>query len=93
MKIKLVKTCGACPEQYDAFDEKGNQVGYLRLRHGYFSVSFPDVGGETIYEAYPQGDGLFEYEERDRYLSLAVNAIKLRLETPEEKDYYIVDES
>lgn len=30
--IHLVKTCEACPEQYDAYlGEK--RVGYLRLRH------------------------------------------------------------
>ena len=32
-EIKLVKTCSACPEQYDAFYED-HQVGYLRVRHG-----------------------------------------------------------
>jgi plasmid stability protein len=32
--VRLVRTCFACPEQYDAFigEEK---VGYLRLRHGH----------------------------------------------------------
>ena len=38
-KIELVKTCGACPEQYDAYFE-GYQVGYLRLRHGTFRVDY-----------------------------------------------------
>ena len=35
LEIKLIQTCGACPEQYDAFIGE-EQVGYLRLRHGYF---------------------------------------------------------
>ena len=43
--LKLVLTCGACPEQYDAFDGE-RQVGYLRLRHGHFTVTCPDVGGD-----------------------------------------------
>ena len=74
-KIKLVMTCGACPEQYDAFlDEE--KVGYLRLRHGCFSVEAPECGGRLIYEASPLGDGVFDNEqERDYYLRFAVAAI------------------
>ena len=78
VKIKLVLTCGACPEQYDAYiDDK--QVGYLRLRHGHFRVDYPTCGGETIYEAHPLGDGDFEAGERDYYLRFAVDAILRRL--------------
>ena len=73
-EIKLVETCGACPEQYDAFIGK-EQVGYLRLRHGYFRVDYPYSGGETIYEAEPKGDGLFEEFERNYYLGKAKEAI------------------
>lgn len=73
--IKLVKTCCACPEQYDAFDQNGNQVAYLRLRHGCFTVECPDVGGEIIYSGEPNGDGRFEDDERDMYLSAAKEAI------------------
>ena len=74
--IKLVQTCGACPEQYDAFDEHGSMVGYLRLRHGTFRVECPDVGGVEVYHANPRGDGVFEYEERDYYLRWAVFKIQ-----------------
>jgi len=76
--IRLVKTCSACPEQYDAFSGD-EQVGYLRLRHGGFSVSYPECGGDVIYEASPQGDGCFEDEERDYYLRFAVDAIERRM--------------
>jgi len=72
--IKLVRTCVACPEQYDAF-MNGQQVGYLRLRHGYFRVEYPDCGGEMIYEAEPYGDGIFEEYEKDFYLKEAKKAI------------------
>lgn len=72
--IELVETCPACPEQYNAYVD-GEQVGYLRLRHGYFRVDVPDCGGETIYEAEPQGDGVFEPDERDGYLAAAKSAI------------------
>lgn len=72
--IALVQTCGACPEQYDAFvgDE---QVAYLRLRHGYFYASVPDVGGETVYETYTIGDGIFEDDERVEHLMKAKQEI------------------
>lgn len=71
---RLVQTCGACPEQYDVF-RSGMQAGYLRLRHGAFRASVPDCDGETVYEARPRGDGIFEPDERDRFLSAAVEAI------------------
>lgn len=76
MSIKLVQTCGACPEQYDAFDENGDIVGYLRLRHGTFRVECPDVGGAEVYRANPKGDGVFDYDERDYYLRWAVHHIE-----------------
>ncbi len=79
--IRLVKTCDACPEQYDAFD--GDRlVGYLRLRHGYFNVRCPDHNGEVVYEATPEGDGIFECDERDYHLRFAVNAILTWMQRP-----------
>jgi hypothetical protein len=70
--IELVQTCFACPEQYDAF-YNGEQVGYLRLRHGYFSVSTAAVkfsepiwGTDKVY-----GDGIFHADERDKMLKKA----------------------
>lgn len=84
--ITLRLTCGACPEQYDAFDEAGKKVGYMRLRHGHFRVDYPDVCHETIYEATPNGDGAFDDDERDHFLKCAVNAIERRIKYgPSEK--------
>jgi len=74
--LRLVCTCGACPEQYDVFDATGKQVGYLRLRHGSFRVDVPTACDETIYEAKPEGNGIFEDHERAKYLCEAVKAIK-----------------
>lgn len=79
MKIELIKTCDACPEQYAAFDENGEQVGYLRLRHGTFRVDVPDTGGKTVYSAAPQGDGMFEDDERAYFLGKAIESIKEEL--------------
>lgn len=78
-EIRLVRTCFACPEQYDAYDQDDVQVGYLRLRHGFFRVDFPDCGGETLYKAETVGDGIFEDDERDYHLARAKEAIAARL--------------
>ena len=82
MTIKLVKTCGASPEQYDAFIGD-RQVGYLRLRHGAFIVDCPDAGGVEVYNASPKGDGMFDDDERDYYLRHAVAAIQRWVDTGE----------
>lgn len=70
----LVMTCGAWPEQYDVYKD-GKYVAYLRLRHGRFTVDAPNIGN-TIYRAFPEGDGYFTDEERDFYLNEAVEAIQ-----------------
>lgn len=70
----LNKTCSACPEQYDVY-KGGTQVGYLRLRHGRFRADVPDCGGATVYSAYPNGDGIFDSDERDHFLGEAIDAI------------------
>lgn len=75
-RYRLVCTCGACPEQYDVFDaETKKKVGYLRLRHGYFRADIDDCGGETVYEAETNGDGVFDDEERMPQLTAAIEAL------------------
>ena len=54
-------------------------MGYLRLRHGYFSCDYPDCNGETIYEAEPKGQGYFEDEERVYYLTQAIEALQKKI--------------
>jgi hypothetical protein len=77
----LTLTCDSCPEQYDV-ELEGQEVGYLRLRHGLFTAQFPDVEGREVYEAETDGDGYFTDEERDRHLRAAIEAIdKARSET------------
>lgn len=79
-------TCFACPEQYDVYSPSGEQVGYLRLRHGTFRADYPDCGGETVYTAYPRGDGCFEDGERDFFLQEAIESIIAKIEgAPPEK--------
>ncbi len=74
-EITLNQTCGACPEQYDAIYD-GKVIGYLRLRHGYFTVSYPDSGGKQVYASNTIGDGVFDSDERDYYLNKAKKALK-----------------
>lgn len=73
-EIDLQETCGACPEQYDAYIGE-LQVGYLRLRHGFFRVDVPQCRGEVVYKTYPDGDGCFTDSERDHFLNEAKRAI------------------
>lgn len=81
-EITLVQTCTACPEQYNAIRD-GEVVGYLRLRHGHFTVQLSGPDGPLVHAA-GIGNGLtgmFEDEgQRDIQLRLAVNAIQLALE-------------
>ncbi len=73
--IRLVQTCGACPEQYDAF-HGDRKVGYLRLRHGHFTVSCPDTDGDIVYFADTRGDGCFaDAQEKGIHLAKAKGAI------------------
>lgn len=76
--IRLEMTCNACPEQYDAF-VGDRQVGYLRLRHGTFTVRTPDPGGVCVYAAETIGDGVFEASEREYHLTRAKESIVTRL--------------
>lgn len=74
---KLVCTCSVCPEQYDVLLVNGGaQVGYLRLRHGFFRADYPVCGGETVYTQNTVGDGCFaSAEERKTELTAAIAAI------------------
>jgi hypothetical protein len=99
--IILNETCGACPEQYDAYHVPGGEPGeyaispieidflnkakvaYLRLRHGYFTVTC-GLRSELVYHAHPNGDGLFDNDEREKYLREACKAIEKWVERQKE---------
>ena len=70
-RIRLVQTCGACPEAYDAYIDD-QYVGYLRLRYGSFRAEYR---GETVFHGNPRGDGIFEWEERDLWLNRGCRAL------------------
>lgn len=77
--LKFRMTCGACPEQYDVYDGKGQQVAYVRLRWGCLRVDHGDCGGPTIYR-HDFGDGYkgsFDtHEERLKFLREIAKTIK-----------------
>lgn len=73
---RLKLTCFACPEQYEVYDDKGNQVAYFRLRHGTFTASVPDYGAELVYKASTIGDGTFTKGERLTQLTAAIVAVQ-----------------
>jgi hypothetical protein len=74
---RLVRTCDACPEQYDVYFD-GRKIGYLRLRWGGFTAQHPGPGGMVVFEASPRGYGIFEDGEREDYLKSAVSALLAR---------------
>ena len=72
--LRFICTCSMCPEQYDVVDREGKQVGYVRLRGGYFRVDCPECLEETVYQDNSFGDlvGSFETEnQRIDYLNRA----------------------
>lgn len=76
-EIEFRMTCDACPEQYDVFDEDGNEIAYVRLRWGSLYCECP-FGGETVFEAsFDNGyKGSFASEEERRlYLEEIRDAI------------------
>ena len=76
---QLTLTCAACPEQYNVhLDNK--QVGYLRLRHGSFTVNYPNFDGVLLYMVGVEGDGMFTPQERRGFLTKAIEEISKRHE-------------
>ena len=71
-EIEFRMTCSACPEQYDVFDEDGNEIAYVRLRWGFLYCDCSDCGGDTVYEfRFPdEYKGQFASEE-ERMLHLS----------------------
>lgn len=80
---RLDMTCGACPEQYDVYDQKGTQCAYIRLRHGHLRVDVPDVGHTIFSTDRVHGDGMFDDDERFKKLNECIEKmIEWYLNTP-----------
>lgn len=82
MELFFLRTCQACPEQYEVYTKNGEQVGYVRLRWGSLTAYHPDYGTELIYQ-YDFNDGFkgcFDSEgERDKHLTNILNKLKHKL--------------
>lgn len=76
VSIELVRTSMAMPEQYDVFRD-GRQIGYLRLRHGFFRAHYPDHTADgAVYETGVRGDGFF-HDDEERARELRAAAVEL----------------
>lgn len=88
--FKLVRTCYACPEQYDVYC-KEKKVGYIRYRSGKFTVEYPDCGKELLTALHigDEYDGMFS-DDTDRYMYLDIAVIAIAEKLGIEDDSYIV---
>jgi len=76
--LEFEKISSSFPEQYLVY-QNGEQVAYLRLRHGVFTIEMPDACDKLVYKAKPEGQGMFLDEERKYYLAKATQIIKAEL--------------
>lgn len=75
--LTLELTCRSHPEQYDVFGDGDERIGYLRLRHGEFTVSTDGPFDGVLYRGtYGGNAGEFEDDDRERWLTAAVKDIK-----------------
>lgn len=76
--LRFVRTCIACPEQYDVFDEMGI-ICYVRFRHGRLRAEYPWIDGKKIVDEVvgDEYQGIFN-DERDRAINIfkVIEAIK-----------------
>lgn len=79
--LKFQRTCFACPEQYDVFDGRGREIGYVRLRGGRLSATYrPWTENEKTVHEHRFDDewlGMFDTEE-DREYHLRTIAQRLK---------------
>lgn len=76
-------TCIACPEQYDVFNANGDQVAYVRLRHGCLQVWAPDCDSDdNLIYTHDMNDswiGCFtSVDDRRKYLTEIAKILKER---------------
>ena len=69
--MKLIKTCNACPEQYDVLDEHTNEpIAYIRFRFGQLKVC-PYINGEIDFSTI-----LLEKTINDDYLGVIPDELR-----------------
>lgn len=78
-KYEFKRISSGCPEAYDVFDEKGVQVGYVKLRYGTVYAQAPCHGGMDIYYDHV-GDGLTGRFESDKQRRVHLKRIAFRID-------------
>lgn len=68
----LVKEVYALSEKYAVYNDSGDEVGFLHLRHGVFNAY---VGEDTVHTSHPDGWATFTSSERDYHLENGIIAI------------------
>ena len=76
--VTLRLTSPSAPEQYELVGNDG-PAGYVRVRWGAMSVSYPDAGGDQLYEGSVDGFGGFTDHERGSKLLFALDLISARM--------------
>jgi len=76
--LVLTLTSPSVPEQYTIL-RNGAPAGYVRARWGGMSVSYPDAGGEDLYQGPVDGFGGFTDHEREARLLFALAVIAARM--------------
>jgi len=72
MNMILVKTCNACPEQYDVYNESGlDQIGYIRFRFGQLEVHPTGMYDEVLWET-----NLLDKSINDDYLGVIPDELR-----------------
>lgn len=75
--MTMEMTSPSVPEQYEV-RRLGELSGYIRARHGGMQVSYPDAGGEDLYDGAIDGFGGFTDHEREVKLLFALALIAAR---------------
>ncbi|OEO31480.1 hypothetical protein VW23_016060 [Devosia insulae DS-56] len=79
--LVVTLTCRDAPEQY-AITKGGVPCGYVRVRWGGMSVSYPEAGDEDLFRGSVDGFGGFTDHEREAKLLLALGLIAARILKP-----------
>ena len=75
-KYKIIRSCGACPEQYDII-LNNKFIAFIRLRHGILTCENPEQT-KIYYKDNINYDGSFWDNKKDR--ELFINKIIKKLE-------------
>jgi hypothetical protein len=76
--LTLTLTSPSVPELYELL-RSGAPSGYIRVRHGKMSITYPDASDEDLYVGAVEGFGGFTDHEREAQLLFALGLIAARM--------------